>query len=133
LRRQPVLGRWALNCLPDWPLRIQIPPIGRFHIRLRRHRSFWLRHPLTHEQFPLGVLQRLIRPGAVVYDVGANVGLYARFMTSVFGAGRVICFEPMTENRKLLEANLRESPQPDRMSLLPYALCDTNGEEELQV
>src|SRR4030095_9043666 len=133
VREQPVLGRWALKCLPDCPLTVQIAPIGPFHIRLRRNRSFWLRHPLTHERFPLGALQRLVRPGVVVYDVGANIGLYARFITSVFGAGRVICFEPMTQNRELLERNLRASNCRERVSLLPYALSDIDGEEDLQV
>ena len=133
LREQPTLGRWALNCLPDWPLAIQIAPIGRFHIRLRRNRSFWLRHPLTHELFPLGALQRLIRPGMVVYDVGANIGVYARFMTSVCNAGTVICFEPMTENRELFEKNLRESAFQQRVRLMPCALSDADGEENLQV
>lgn len=133
LRHQPTLGRWALNCVPDMRVKILIEPIGDFHIRLRRNRSFWLRHPLTHELLPLGALQRLVRPGSVVYDVGANIGLYARFILQQFGARCVVCFEPMTENRAMLEANIRAGACEQQVQILPWALCDKEGEEDLQV
>lgn len=133
LRHQPTLGRWALKCVPDMRVRMLIEPIGDFHIRLRRNRSFWLRHPLTHELFPLGALQRLVKPGAVVYDVGANIGLYARFILKQFGARCVVCFEPMTDNRALLEANIRAGACQEQVQVMPWALCDKEGEEDLQV
>ena len=133
LRRRPLAGRLALKCLPDFRFRIQVKPIGDFHIRLRRNRSFWLRDPLTHERFPLGALQRLIFPRAVVYDVGANIGLYVRFMVSEFHALRVVCFEPMTENRQLLEANIKAGGLQEQVQIVPTALADNDGEEDLQV
>lgn len=133
LRHQPTLGRWALKCVPDVRVKMLIEPIGDFNIRLRRNRSFWLRHPLTHELFPLGALQRLVKPGSVVYDVGANIGLYARFMLQQFGARCVVCFEPMTENRTMLEDNLRAGDCAGHVQIMPWALCDKEGEEELQV
>lgn len=133
LRHQPTLGRWALKCVPDMRVKMLIEPIGDFNIRLRRNRSFWLRHPLTHELFPLGALQRLVKPGSVVYDVGANIGLYARFMLQQFGARCVVCFEPMTENRAMLEDNIRAGACEQQVQIMPWALCDKDGEEELQV
>ena len=133
LRHQPTLGRWALKCVPDVRVKILIEPIGGFNIRLRRNRSFWLRHPLTHELFPLGALQRLVKPDSVVYDVGANIGLYARFMLQQFGARCVVCFEPMTENRAMLEDNIRAGDCARQVQIMPWALCDKEGEEDLQV
>ena len=133
LRHQPTLGRWALKCVPDVRVKMLIKPIGDFHIRLRRNRSFWLRDPLTHELFPLGALQRLVRPGATVYDVGANIGLYARFILKQFGARCVVCFEPMTENRAMLEDNIQAGDCARQVQIMPWALCDKDGEEELQV
>lgn len=133
LRHQPTLGRWALKCVPDVRVKILIEPIGGFNIRLRRNRSFWLRHPLTHELFPLGALQRLVKPDSVVYDVGANIGLYARFMLQQFGARCVVCFEPMTENRAMLEDNIRAGECSRQVQIMPWALCDKEGEEDLQV
>src|SRR5262245_6726420 len=85
LRARPALGRIALQCVPDVATRIDIEAIGPFYIRLRSNRSFWLRDPLTHERMVFGGLQRLVRPGDVVYDVGANLGLYARFLVAAFG------------------------------------------------
>jgi len=41
-------------------------------------------------------LERAVRPGDVVWDVGANVGLYARQFARSAGPGGVVCaFEPM--------------------------------------
>ena len=133
LRQRPFLGCLALKCLPDIRYKILIQPVGEFYIRLRRNRSFWLRNPLTHELFPLGALQRLVRPGDVVYDVGANIGLYARFMISQFQAARVVCFEPMTENRQLLEANAKAVTGNQHIQIVPSALSDTDGQEDLQI
>jgi FkbM family methyltransferase len=43
--------------------------------------------------------EREVRPGSVVYDVGANVGSYTILASVLAGpAGRVIAFEPVAEN-----------------------------------
>jgi FkbM family methyltransferase len=134
LRARPALGRVALQCVPDVCVKIKIDTIGPFYIRLRRHRSFWLRDPLTHERMVFGGLQRLVRPGDVVYDVGANVGLYARFLVSAFGASRVLAFEPMRNNVELLRKNIAVDPaSAARVTVAEVALGDADGEELLQV
>ena len=134
LRTKPVLGRAALNVIPDVPRTIEIAPIGRFRIRLRRNRSFWLRDPLTHEQFMLGALRRLVRPGDTVFDIGANIGLYVRFLKTCFGADRVVAFEPMKENAVDLAANVELlGAARDGVQILRLALSDHDGSELLQV
>src|SRR5947209_1304251 len=129
LRRSSWAGRWALKALPDFPLTIDIPPIGPFRIRVRRNRSFWLRDPLTHETFPLAALQALMRPGYVVYDVGANIGLYTRFLANSFRAAKVVAFEPMTENLAQLRTNIDLGDITDRVMVVPYALADSDGQQ----
>jgi FkbM family methyltransferase len=114
------------------PMTVTIPPIGRFRIRTRRNRSFWLRDPLTHEKFPLAALRAVIRPGDVVYDVGANIGLYTRFCAA-FGAGRVVAFEPMKDNLTQLERNIDLGGIRDRVTVFPYALSDVDAVQELQI
>ncbi|HEY0552851.1 MAG TPA: hypothetical protein VGG20_01190, partial [Thermoanaerobaculia bacterium] len=94
LRTRPLLGRWALRMIPDVPWVLNVEGIGAFRIRLRRNRSLWLRKPLESESFPFAMLRHLVRPGDVVYDCGANLGLYDRFLVSTLGAGRVVAFEP---------------------------------------
>ncbi|MBL8991164.1 MAG: FkbM family methyltransferase [Phycisphaerae bacterium] len=133
LRTRPVLGRVALYCIPDVRKRIAIREIGPLVIRLRRNRSFWLRHPLTHEGFMFAAMRRLTRPGDLAMDVGANIGMYARFWVQVFGAGRVIALEPMSENRAMLVENIRLGGIADRVDVLPLALGDTDADEALQI
>lgn len=57
------------------------------------------------EAFPFSILEQLVRPGAVVYDCGANIGLYARYLVATLGASRVVSFEPDEDNLALLAEN----------------------------
>ena len=52
-----------------------------------------------------------IRPGDIVWDVGANVGLYTRIFAGIVGsAGKVFAFEPSPENHARLAANVAKIP-----------------------
>jgi FkbM family methyltransferase len=52
------------------------------------------------------LMNRLIRPGMTVVDVGANIGLYSLFLAGLVGPqGRVIAFEPDPDLVALLRAN----------------------------
>lgn len=133
LRNHPRWGCLALHCIPDVPYQLDIDGIGPLQIRLRRNRTFWLRHPLSHERYPLALLEHLIRPSDVVYDVGANVGLYLRFIGSYFGAGHVVAFEPMSDNLPLLEKNVRLGGLGNRATIVRCALADVECDVELQV
>lgn len=133
VRQNPTLGRIALLSIPDIHKKIHIEPIGPFHIRLRRHRSYWLRDPLTHERTLFGVLQMMIRKGDIVWDVGANIGLYSRFFVQAFGAGSVVAFEPMTENHAMLKKNIEAGGIGDSVVHLPFALFDRSGQATLQI
>ena len=77
-------------------------------------------HPIYHAQLvamtsldqyePIErkVIGQLCRPGMVAYDVGANVGIFACFMSTLVGEkGRVIAFEPETNNSHCLEATIK--------------------------
>ncbi len=65
----------------------------------------------TYEPETTAFLRRVIRPGMVVLDVGANVGYYTRlFANSVGPDGLVIAVEPHPETFLLLERNLRGYP-----------------------
>jgi len=133
LRTRPALGRWALLMVPDVACTLRIEGIGPFRLHLRRNRSLWLRRPMESERFPFAMLRRLVRPGDVVYDCGANLGLYARHLVGALGAGRVVAFEPMADNRKILAANLALGGIADRVTVLPFALSDEDGTAEFQV
>src|SRR5215212_4080112 len=109
VRKQPLLRKAAhraVRFIPDSRLTVKVPDLGRLRIRLRRHRWFLWSNFAESDALTLGMFNRLIRPGDVVYDIGANIGLYTRVMVQWFEAGRVIAFEPMRENIELLQANI---------------------------
>ncbi len=133
IRSYPVLARFALGCIPDWHAHITIPQIGKLRIRLRRNRSLWLRPPLTHEWYPLATLRAFVRPTDTVWDVGANLGLYARWLVTHLKARHVCSFEPMAENLPELRHNLALGNVASQVAVVPWALSNEDGEVEFQV
>lgn len=60
----------------------------------------------THDADVQAALATLLRPGMVVYDVGANVGFTAVLAARLVGAtGRVVCFEPLPANARQINHN----------------------------
>jgi FkbM family methyltransferase len=133
VRRQPTLSRWALRSLPDLPITVQVRDLGPFRVRLRTNRSFWLRDPLTHEHEPMLMLSALARPGGFALDVGANLGVYSRFLVRGLGQARVVAFEPWETNCRRFRDNAVLGQIEDRVLLLPYALSDVDGPVKFQV
>ena len=134
----PGLHRLALRLqflLPDRVVTRDVDQLGPFAFRLRRHR-WMLGKPLFttgHHAQTLAMFRELIRPGDVVYDIGANIGYYTRFIARDMEAGQVIAFEPMAENADLLERNVALAKFGDRVRVLRLALSDHGGDELLQV
>lgn len=62
----------------------------------------------TYEPIQSEAFQRLIRPGSVVFDVGAHVGYYTVLSSVLAGpTGQVIAFEPLPANLKYLRRHLQ--------------------------
>jgi FkbM family methyltransferase len=118
----------ALRAIPDLRWKVSVRGIGPMSISLRRNRSYWLRDPLTHESFMLSALERIVQPGDVVLDAGANIGLYSRFLIQRFGAGKVIAIEPMEQNWAYLNRNICLGNCRDQIVVLCLALADYDGE-----
>ncbi|HEV7670181.1 MAG TPA: FkbM family methyltransferase [Thermoanaerobaculia bacterium] len=127
VRTRPVLSRLALRAIPDLQFTRNIPGIGPFRLRLQRNRALWLREALEFEAFPFAMLRQLVRPGDVVYDCGANLGLYARYLMQTLGAGRVIAFEPDEDNLRLLGQNLALGAITGPVTVIPAAVSDEDG------
>ncbi len=80
--------------------------------------------PATEYTFHLG---KLLRPGDLAIDIGANLGYYARLTARIAGReGFVYAVEPVAPIRRVLERNLRGC---DNVEILPYAL----GAEEREI
>jgi FkbM family methyltransferase len=57
-----------------------------------------------------------------VWDVGANVGMYACFAAKVLTSGTVVGFEPVPQNRARLVENLETNAPASRWETSPYPL-----------
>ena len=133
LRPHPALGRAALRLVPDWPMTMTIGGVGRLCIRPRRHRYLWLREPQATEAFPWQALEELIPPRGVFYDLGANIGLYARHVARVCEVSRIVAFEPWGPNIELLRRNLALGDIESLVTVVQAAVADREGELEFQV
>lgn len=133
VRRNPLLARLAFNLLPSLNVRVPKTSVGPLFINLRQHRRFWLRSPFETEELMLGGLRRLTNPGDVVYDIGANIGLYVRFLDQGLLPSTIYAFEPMRGNRDYLVENVKIALTDVDVRILPFALSDRDGQERMQV
>ncbi len=85
-----------------------------------------LRASSSYEVAVDGALLNLMRPGDIVWDVGANVGYYSSKMAQKVGPhGRVFAFEPSPINVNQLRATCAAHPHLD---VIPVGLSASTGE-----
>jgi FkbM family methyltransferase len=86
-----------------------------------------------HESTVMAQLPQIIKSGSVVYDIGANIGLYARqFLQLANSAGYVYCFEPNPIAIHYLQHNLVKTGS-DNYLIFPVAVADEAGMIDLVV
>jgi FkbM family methyltransferase len=95
--------------------------------------AYLLRHgPAAIEPGVRAVLRDHLRPGAVVVDAGANIGIHSITMALAVGSnGRVVSFEPLPHIAKALSRTLHLNGFGDRIRVQQSALSDTTGEATL--
>jgi FkbM family methyltransferase len=116
--------------IPDVAWTVNVRPVGPMRIRLRLNKGLWIRDVFQHERHQFGIINSLIRPGDTVYDVGSNIGYVLRFMMGPCRAGKAYAFEPVPFNRFLLEKNIKLGGVEDRITVIPCAVSDQDGEIE---
>ncbi len=73
-------------------------------------------------------LGRHIKPGAVCFDVGANVGVYAlQFARWTGPEGRVVAFEPNPVSARILSKHVLMNDFEDRVRVVEAAVADRPG------
>ncbi|MGH9121170.1 MAG: FkbM family methyltransferase, partial [Acidimicrobiales bacterium] len=70
--------------------------------------------------------------GRTFVDVGANLGTSTIPALKVFGADRVVAFEPMPSNCELLRCNLVLNGVEDRVDVHQVAVSDHDGTELME-
>ena len=73
------------------------------------------------------MLEKVLKPGMVVFDIGANIGYYPLMELELIGkSGKLIAIEPSPSNVELLKKNLSLNGHND-IEVISGAVSDTNG------
>jgi len=92
--------------------------------------DFWLG---DYEIEKAKLIAKCVKPGGVVYDIGANVGFYSLIASRKVGStGRVIAFEPSPRNLRFLYQHLALNSIAN-VTVLDLAVTDIEGETEFFV
>jgi FkbM family methyltransferase len=78
------------------------------------------------------LLAAQIKPGAVVWDIGANIGFYTLIAARLVDTGQVIAFEPLPANRAAIERNLKLNDITN-VQIVGIAISDEIGSASLNV
>lgn len=102
--------------------------------RLRdSHYSSKLRAAKITDEIDLGVIDLVAQPGDTVMDIGANFGLFTRFLSERVGAkGSVFSFEPTETMSRVLNHNV-ETLKLENVETSAYALSDRKGSAQIKV
>lgn len=139
LNRFPVLRTWARlaadgltrRAVPTGVRTVVVPtgPLQGSRLMLDfdhpGERAIWLN---TYEPWVQRTLRDVIRPGHLVFEVGAYIGTYALMIRRLAPGARVIALEPDSGNRRRLQENLALNGADD-VVVLPEAV----GAEEATV
>jgi FkbM family methyltransferase len=99
------------------------PLAGKKWLLASRSNFFWG----TYEPEQTQAFQKIIRPGDVVFDVGAHYGYYTLLSSALAGPqGKVFAFEPSPGNIPRLQRHLRIN-HCDNVTVLEVALSDHEG------
>jgi FkbM family methyltransferase len=109
---------------------LQGPLRGRRWIAGSSTHGCWLG---SYEYEKQRLFQRVLKPGDVVFDLGANVGFYTLLASQLVGpAGTVCSFEPLPKNLRYLRKHL-ELNRVGNVQVLDTAVGNQNGTVYFQV
>ncbi|HRQ87504.1 MAG TPA: FkbM family methyltransferase [Bacteroidia bacterium] len=102
--------------------------------RLRRHHYLKkLRRAQITDEPDLAAIALLTKPGDTVLDIGANFGLFTRFLSESVGSmGKVYSFEPTVDMFDVLRNNCSELGLGNA-TCLRTALSDVTGRMEMSI
>lgn len=86
--------------------------------------GYWIpAYAMRRDENMLGHLANWIKPGSVVWDVGANMGLVSFVAAGLAGpTGKVYAFEPDTMMVRLLRRSAQLNPQAAPVEVIPCAV-----------
>lgn len=122
------------------PLALIPPNLRAVVLRGRLRGTRWIVGSHTHgcwignyERNAQALFEECIRPGDVVYDVGANVGFFTLLAARLAGPrGSVVAFEPLPANLEYLREHVRMNAA-HTVSVLDVAVAAAPGEGNFAV
>lgn len=109
IRRKLVLAKISLG----WVTKVGIPvgdEVIVFQVSSRKEYLLRAKKSFTREAITMEWIEKVIQPGDIVWDIGANVGAYALLIgkkLARFGKGHVLAFEPESSNFAALNRNIQ--------------------------
>ncbi|QDA62300.1 FkbM family methyltransferase [Hymenobacter jejuensis] len=103
----------------------------RHGLTLHLHLGDWIQQNLyflgAYEAREIAFLERYLKPGDVVFDVGANIGLHTLVAAKMVGPkGKVYAFEPFRQNFEHLQAHIQLNGLTNVVAA-ELAVSDTDG------
>lgn len=90
---------------------------------LQSEKDYWLG---TYEHELQAAVRDWVEPGAVAYDVGANIGYLSLLLARRVGErGRVFAFEALPDNLERLQLNVESSGLGDNIQVVPVAVVES--------
>lgn len=88
-------------------------------------KDYWLG---TYEPELQSAIRQLIHPGAVIFDVGANIGYVSLLLAKAAGeAGKVFAFEALPSNVDQLRRNVTLNSMENRVAVVACAVTEPPG------
>jgi FkbM family methyltransferase len=112
--------------------------VDRWGCALRLHPYYLIDHNViargTYDAALHHYIERYVRPGMTVLDVGANIGSVALHMSRNVGqTGRVICFEPVPHVLARLRENVAANPFAANLLIEPMGVWSSSGTVDISV
>ena len=117
------LNKWLISMLPE---RVLLALMKFHYARVLRTVSEGF-----VAEFP--TIKALVNPGDQVIDLGAHVGIYTKFLSTLVGLeGRVFSVEPFPFNFAILSSNMRRL-RLQNVKLINCAVSDVEGHATMEV
>lgn len=121
----PEVAHWAVTTRHG--LTMMVPP------SLRSMSTYVLLEQEAWFEPEMSLLPHLLAGGVHALDIGANHGVVALEMARCSGSGHVWAFEPTQAPREALHRSLHMNGLQQRVTVVPAALADAQGEARFEV
>jgi FkbM family methyltransferase len=107
-----------------------------FNIYIRQNDFFIgavIANTKNYEPYVTDEVRRLLKPGMVFIDIGANIGYFAMLSAALVGpSGKVYAFEPNPDNCRMIEKSI-EANGFENIQLFPNAVAEARQSFNLDV